>query len=94
MLGRCSCVLYDGVEVGQHRLDLLVEGEIVVELKAVRALEDAHFSIVRSYLRAVGRRLGLLLNFDAPTLEIRRVIAPQGSCIPDFLPSSEAPAAS
>jgi GxxExxY protein len=87
-------VLYDGVEVGQHRLDLLVEGEIVVELKAVRALEDVHFSIVRSYLRAVGRRHGLLLNFDAPTLEIRRVIAPQGSCIPDFLPSSEAPAAS
>ena len=84
-------VLYDEVEVGQHRLDLFVEGEIVVELKAIRALEDVHFAIVRSYLRAVGKRHGLLLNFDAPTLEIKRVIAPHGSCLPNFLPSSEVP---
>ncbi len=48
------------------RLDLLVDDEIVVELKAIRNLDDVHFAIVRSYLRAIGKRHGLLLNFDAP----------------------------
>src|SRR5215210_7553820 len=54
---------YDGEEVGRHRLDLLVEGTIVVELKAVKNFEDVHFAVVRSYLKALGRRHGLLLNF-------------------------------
>lgn len=49
-------VLYRGVEVGVHRLDLFVEDEIVVELKAVKTIADVHFSVVRSYLRAVGRK--------------------------------------
>jgi len=65
---------YDGVEVGQHRLDLLVEGTIVVELKAIKNLENVHFAIVRSYLRAIGKEHGLLLNFTKPTLEVKRVI--------------------
>ena len=82
-------VLYDGAEVGQHRLDLFVEDEIVVELKAIREFEAVHFAFVRSYLRAVGRRHGLLLNFNAPKLEIRRVLAPVRSEVPNFLPSSE-----
>jgi GxxExxY protein len=67
-------VQYDGVEVGKHILDLLVEDTIVVELKAIKNLEDIHFAIVRSYLRAAGRRHGLLLNFQKPTLEVKRVI--------------------
>ncbi len=67
-------VTYDGIEVGKHILDLLVEDTIVVELKAIKNLEDIHFAIVRSYLKAVGRRHGLLLNFQKPTLEVRRVI--------------------
>ncbi len=41
-------ILYDGMEVGQHRLDLLVEETIIVELKATKDLEDVHFAIVRS----------------------------------------------
>ena len=82
-------VLYDGVEVGQHRLDLFVEDEIVVELKAVRDIDPVHFAFARSYLRAVEKRHGLLLNFNAPTLEIKRVLAPECSSIPNFLPSSE-----
>ena len=63
------------VEVGKHRLDLLVDGQVVVELKAIAALEDIHFAIVRSYLRATGKRHGLLLNFAKTILEPRRVIA-------------------
>jgi GxxExxY protein len=66
---------YDDVEVGRHRLDLFVEDTIVVELKAIKNLEDIHFAIVRSYLKAVGRKHGLLLNFAKITLEVRRVIA-------------------
>jgi len=65
---------HDGIEVGKHILDLLVEDTIIVELKAVKNLEDIHFAIVRSYLRAAGRRHGLLLNFCKTTLEARRVI--------------------
>ncbi|MBN1537236.1 MAG: GxxExxY protein [Anaerolineales bacterium] len=67
---------YDGIKIGQHRLDLLVEDIIVVELKAVRSLEDIHYAIVKSYLRATGKEHGLLLNFSKPTLEVKRVINP------------------
>ncbi len=68
-------VKYDGEIVGVHRLDIFIEDTIVVELKAIKNLEDIHFAIVRSYLRAVNQKHGLLLNFAKPTLEIRRVIA-------------------
>ena len=68
-------IRYHDVEVGKHRLDLFVEDLIVVELKCVKDFEDIHFVIVRSYLRAVGRDHGLLLNFAKPTLGIRRVSA-------------------
>lgn len=67
-------VYYDGVEVGKHRLDLLVEKTIVVELKVVKFLDDIHFVIVRSYLKATGLKHGLLLNFAKKTLEVKRVI--------------------
>ena len=68
-------VIYRGSEVGLHRLDLFVAEQIVVEIKAIRGLEDVHFAVVRSYLRAVGRQHGLILNFAKPTLETKRVIA-------------------
>ncbi|MBI2932814.1 MAG: GxxExxY protein [Planctomycetes bacterium] len=68
-------VLYRGLEVGLHRLDLYVADLVVVELKAVRDLEDVHFAIVRSYLRAIARRHSLILNFAKPTLEAKRVVA-------------------
>ena len=67
-------VLYEDQEVGRHRLDLFVEDTIVVELKAIKAFEDIHFAIVKSYLKAVGRQHGLLMNFAAVTLEVKRVI--------------------
>ncbi|MBN2122760.1 MAG: GxxExxY protein [Deltaproteobacteria bacterium] len=67
-------VEYLGVEVGTHRLDLVVEKEIILELKAVKELMDIHFAQLRSYLKATGIKVGLLLNFSKPTLEIRRVV--------------------
>ena len=57
----------------RYKPDLLVYGGIVVELKATRQLTDVHFAVVRSYLRAVGREHGLILNFAKPTLEAKRV---------------------
>lgn len=84
-------VVYEGVEVGAHRLDLFVGGLIVVELKAIKRLEDVHFAVVRSYLRAMGMDHGLLMNFAAPTLQVKRVIASAGpqQGIPGFLRSLE-----
>ena len=67
-------VKYDDIEVGRHRLDLFVEGSIVIELKAIKDLEDIHFAIVKSYLKSVGKKHGLLLNFAKVKLEIKRVI--------------------
>ncbi|MEJ2730496.1 MAG: GxxExxY protein [Deltaproteobacteria bacterium] len=65
---------YHGKEVGTHRLDLVIENSIIVELKAVKELTDTHFAQLISYLKATDRKVGLLLNFAKPTLEIKRVV--------------------
>jgi GxxExxY protein len=67
-------VFYGGEEVGLHRLDLVVNNEIIVELKAIKALEEIHFAQIKSYLKATGLHVGLLLNFNAPTLTIKRFV--------------------
>ena len=60
---------YHGKEVGTHRLDLVIENSIIVELKAVKELNDTHFAQLISYLKATDRKVGLLLNFAKPTLK-------------------------
>ena len=67
-------ITHRGAIVGEHRLDLLVENKIIVELKAISALEDIHFAIVRSYLKASRLEHGLLLNFATMPLTVKRVI--------------------
>jgi len=67
-------IKYDDFEVGRHRLDLIVNYTIVVELKAVKNIEDIHFAIVKSYLKALGKEHGLLINFSKPILQVKRVI--------------------
>lgn len=67
-------VFYEQHKVGIHRLDLVVQDEIVVELKATKAFDDLHFAQVRSYLKATGLHVGLLLNFNSPTLVIKRIV--------------------
>jgi GxxExxY protein len=67
-------IFFEEVDVGIHRLDLVVGEEIVVELKAVKALEDIHFAQVKSYLKATGLHVGLLLNFNSPTLVVKRIV--------------------
>ena len=67
-------VRYHGLVVGQYVADLLVEQEVAVELKAVRALDNVHRAQCMNYLRASGLRLCLLLNFGRPRLEIQRLV--------------------
>lgn len=59
--------------VGVFYADLLVEDEVIVELKAVKALAPEHQAQVINYLQATGIEVGLLLNFGRPRLEYRRL---------------------
>jgi GxxExxY protein len=61
-------VVYKGVVIKGQRIDILVEGRVVVELKAVSSLPDVASAQVLSYLKATGLKTGLLLNFGAPRL--------------------------
>lgn len=67
-------IQYDGYEIGKHRLDLIIADTIIIELKALRNIEDIHFVIVRSYLKALGKEHGLIINFSKKVLEVKRVI--------------------
>ncbi len=64
---------YRGRPIGEHRLDLLVGGKVVVELKAISALEQIHFAVVRSYMKATNCEVGLLLNFATMPVTVKRV---------------------
>ena len=66
-------IYYQGEEVGQHRLDLLIEGVFLVELKAVSALEDVFFAIARAQMRAADIDDGIIMNFASMPLTIKRV---------------------
>lgn len=70
-------VHYDGVKIEAGlRLDLLVEGKLIVELKAVETLLPVHKAQLLTYLKLSKRRLGLLINFNVPLIKdgIKRVI--------------------
>jgi GxxExxY protein len=68
-----TVVHYKGRTVGTHRLDLVVDDKIVLELKAVSALTDAFKQQTLSYLRATGAKLGILINFGTPRVEYTRI---------------------
>lgn len=61
-------VVYRDIEIPGQRVDLIVEGLIVVELKSVTRLDQIHRAQLISYLKTIGLRGGLLMNFRAPTL--------------------------
>jgi GxxExxY protein len=64
----------DGTVLGDYFADLFVDGHLIVELKAVKALADEHTAQVLGYLRASGQRDALLINFGAPKIEIKKLI--------------------
>ncbi|MBI5115165.1 GxxExxY protein [Candidatus Poribacteria bacterium] len=67
-------VKYDGVIVGEFTADLLVEQDVIVELKAVKAFDDVHTAQCMNYLRATGLPVCLLINFGKPKAEVRRIV--------------------
>jgi GxxExxY protein len=69
-------VYYDDIVVGVYIADLIVEDCVPVELKAVKALDDAHRAQCINHLRATGFRIGLLINFGTPKIEIKRIANP------------------
>lgn len=69
-------VAYKGIMISGQRLDLLVAGRVIVELKAVESILPIHEAQLNLYLKATGLRLGFLINFHVPVLKdgIRRVV--------------------
>lgn len=66
-------IFYRGQQIGKRRVDFLVEGYVMVELKALLQLEDVHYAQARNYLEAYNLEVGLLLNFGAKSLEFKRM---------------------
>jgi GxxExxY protein len=73
---RAVMVVYRGTRIPGQRIDLIVAGQVVVELKAAIRIDLASEAKVISYLRTTGLRLGLLLNFNKPTMRegIKRIV--------------------
>ena len=70
-------IFYDGEEIGTRRVDFLVEQQILVELKALISLEDVHLAQGLNYLVAFQLETGLLINFGARSLEVKRLRHPK-----------------
>ena len=67
-------VYYENVEVGNYDADILVEGKVLIELKAVKNLDDVHRAQCLNYLKATRIKLCLLINFGNPPVEIKRLV--------------------
>ena len=67
-------VRYKGESVGEYCADIVVEGIILLELKAVEMLKGIHEAQLLNYLKATGCKLGLLVNFTYPKAEIKRFV--------------------
>jgi GxxExxY protein len=68
---------YKGYDIGTRRADFLIEDQIVVEIKAVKELEDVHLAQAINYLEAYGLETGLLINFGNTRLQFKRVMKPK-----------------
>ena len=66
-------VYYEGQRIGTRRVDFFVENKVMVELKAVSALDDVHIAQALNYLEAYNTEVGLLLNFGGKSLEYKRL---------------------
>ncbi|MBK1646817.1 GxxExxY protein [Thiocapsa imhoffii] len=67
-------VQYKGQIVGEYIADLVVEGRVLLELKAIRCLTSEHEAQIMNYLRATRLKVGLLVNFGKPSLQIKRFV--------------------
>ena len=69
-------IMYKGDEIGTRRVDFFVEEQVMVEIKAIVALEDVHLAQAINYLEAYGLDIGLLINFGSRSLQFKRVMKP------------------
>ena len=69
-------IIYEGEEIGTRRADFMINGQLLVELKALIKLDDVHLAQGLNYLVAYQLDKGLLLNFGAQSLEIKRLRHP------------------
>lgn len=67
-------VRYKDILVGDFVADLLVEGSVIVEIKAIRSLDDIHTAQCVNYLKATGLQVCLLVNFGSPKATVKRVV--------------------
>ena len=67
-------VRYGGTIVGEYQADLVVDGRVIVECKAISNLDAVHEAQLINYLKASGVRVGLLTNFGRPKLQFRRLV--------------------
>ena len=67
-------VYYKDYVVGNYIADIIVEDKIILEIKAISGIEEKHFSQLLNYLKTTKKRLGLIINFGANSVEIRRII--------------------
>jgi len=67
-------IWYRGNKIGERRVDFLVDADIMVELKAMTELQPVHFAQLMNYIEAYKVKIGLLINFGANKIEIRRFI--------------------
>ena len=80
---------YEEEHIGTRRVDFLVEDKVMVELKAVIKMEDVHLAQGLNYLVAYNVDLGLLLNFGAQSLEVKRLRHPKNKENPTILKSNK-----
>jgi GxxExxY protein len=80
-------IYYDEEEIGTRRVDFLVENEVMVELKALTVMEDVHLAQGLNYLVAYKMDKGLLINFGARSLEVKRLRHPLNK-MPNTIPSN------
>jgi len=66
-------VMYNGVVVGEYVADLVVSDNILIELKAVKELDNVHKAQCINYLKATGMKLCLLINFGQQKVQIKRI---------------------
>ena len=64
----------DGTLLGDLEADLLVEEQLIIEIKAARDVADAHVAQILGYLRATRREHGLLISFGAPKFQIKKYV--------------------
>lgn len=65
---------YKKANIGYGQVDFIVNNKVVVEVKAVSEIKDIHKSQLLSYLKLTNKKVGLILNFGKPVLEIKRIV--------------------